>query len=121
MISHSKLILLKRTELESLLAKNNIYQPKGMIDESLIDFCTSRLHGIEFIHIDEQIKDGKIIQILQKPKPPVPGEKCPHCSNAELRFYNVPKDTAYYGFKQCGFCGIVLTPEEIKKLGANTK
>jgi len=114
MIKHSKLIQLKQPELESLLTKNKIYIPRQMSFEMLIDYCTSRLHGIEFIHNDEELVNGKITHIKPKPKPVIPGEKCAACSNNAVRPLNVPKGTDYFGYKQCNFCGELFPPVEVK-------
>jgi len=114
MIKHSKLILLKQAELESLLTKNKIYLPKLMNFDMLIDYCISRLHGIEFIHDDEELINGKITHIKPKLKHVISGEKCPACSNNEVRPLNVPKGTDYFYSKQCNFCGELFPSSEVK-------
>ena len=114
MIKHSKLVQLNKTELESLLTKNKIYIPRQLPFETLIDYCTSRLHGIEFIHNDEEIINSKITHIKPKPKPVVPGEKCPACSNNAVKPFRVPKGTNYFNWTQCNFCGEIFPPKETK-------
>lgn len=102
-------------ELKELLTKASVFCPSKIKHSELIGYATSKLHGIEFIHEDEEIVDKKIIKIYRTPKNS-PGTQCPDCKQNTLRNLKVKKPNKHAGYFRCGYCGLYQSPEEQKEI-----
>jgi len=117
MKSLSEFIILPDEELKKLLIKNKIFTPKKINHNQLLDYATSKLHGIEYLHLNEKQENGKIVKIFKLPKP-VLGEVCPNCKQKTLRKLKVLNTNKYTGYLHCSYCGLYLPPNEQKEVKA---
>jgi len=102
--------------LKTLLAENRIFYPQHIHDNILLDYAKNRLHGIEFLYDNEEMKNGKITLKIKTAPKPKEGESCPNCLQKQLRELNVPESHQYHKTKHCSYCGLYLTPEEQKQV-----
>lgn len=113
MKSFSEFSILPDEELKKLLIKNKIFTPNKINHDQLLDYATSKLHGIEFLNTHEKQEKGKIIKIFKLPKPIIT-EACPSCKQKTLRKLNVLNTNQYFGYSHCSYCGLYLSPKEIE-------
>jgi len=102
-------------QLQTLLTKNNVFCPPRIKHNELLDYAINKLHGIEFMHTDEKLENGKLIRISKLPKP-VPTEPCPSCKQSTLRKLRTLETSQNKGFLHCSYCGLYLSPKEYSEL-----
>lgn len=114
MKSFDEFIKLSDDTLKEMLKKQGTHIPKNINHKTLLDYCTNKLHGIEFIHNDEKLIKGKITREFTPPKQ-VPAETCPSCTQQSLRKLRLPSNSQYHNYSHCSYCGLYLSPSEQKK------